>query len=597
MITADDIEEISAQAKDKEEFREILANHFFGLDEPCSVSIGVNLGDRKVSDVVKALRSEGINAAGYYNPKVQDLDCFVVDGTGIKTPYFAPKDALKATVDVVNVLAKNDMSVRGYALPITKNSMTYARAFEKRAVIEVAEEKSAEDNFIRAQLKKVQNMPKIDVEQVELGNVDKRFLFRGGMLGNQPYGVVSSRRARDVGYASPSLKVARDYADGTFSLGVSYNPVDQKHYGFIYAYAAAEDQKYFDVYGIENRGKYPVKNGQSNPYYETPLFEHRNPLMGVFLKYGDDVVQIADRKGYFSEEWKKFANLHTVYSSNEKNDFMVERANKLKSDLQVVSYHKIDGNSEDERTLSEKEQLQCYAFSSNIMYNEETQRYAVKNLQAQNVVLPKVFSWVDFVNDVKLENVSFAKAGKILDLSQCKGDVILQNCDLSGFESVAFPKECQRLFLGNVKLPEKMSVLDLSDLRCQKSLVMQNQDLSNLKGVVMPQNPPAQIHFWGENKLPEIVIGIGGISAQEVENSLNFEKTNRVVSVDKDFVNHVPGTLKNETVYRQSQELYSLWHKAREDSVEGKALSNKNVSANTGNIGIMYASLKSREAR
>lgn len=117
------MEDVISRSNGKEKLKAIFSDHFDGLTAPVSVSLGVYPNGQNVGDIVNMLRSNGINAAPYYDERVKDdLGCFVVDGTGIRSPFLTPEDAVKATADVVEIMNQNGIPT-SRALPVSRKNL------------------------------------------------------------------------------------------------------------------------------------------------------------------------------------------------------------------------------------------------------------------------------------------------------------------------------------------------------------------------------------------------------------------------------------------------------------------------------------------
>lgn len=517
MSRRDFIDSVIMQAENPDEFSEILSNHFDALANNAVVSLGINLNGKKVEDVVNALRVEGIDAVPYYSEKVENSDCFVVDESGIRTPYFSADDCLVCVKDMYNALHKNGIDIRGYALPLCEENLT--RCVRPRAdrQIDVIQGNSNIRAFITHQFEEFAKADKIDLKAK---SNEKGVLYRGGTLGNQPYAITTSRCARSVCYATPDINIASKYADGGFSLDIGYLPIDGKKYGFIYEFKSDEAYKRYPEYGIEHR-----KELQSNQeMHETPIFPHRNPLKSVYLQYGKDIVQIADEKGYVSEDWKKFAELHGVLSANEKNDRMVKRANKLKDALDrgedvSVSYVKKTGLANEDVNNS---RLDGYVFGDNIKDGGRE----IKDANITAVSLPKDFENVRFSGNLILDNVDGLKSKK-LDLSKCTGIIKLSNLDLRHCDELILPEKCDVLVLHNVQLPQNQKYLGVKEC---KNFVLFDQDLSGLEKLKFPK-VENNIRFWGHNRMPELVdvSGVLNLTDLNEKKNLDFSKTQNLI--------------------------------------------------------------------
>ena len=123
MSNRDYIEHLIEESNNKDELRGVFSDHFDNVTKPLSVSLGLYLEGNDVQDVVRALRENGIDAVPYYAPEVKDnLNCFVVDGTGIRTPILNPEDAIKATADMFEIMKQNNI-LTSRALPVSQENL------------------------------------------------------------------------------------------------------------------------------------------------------------------------------------------------------------------------------------------------------------------------------------------------------------------------------------------------------------------------------------------------------------------------------------------------------------------------------------------
>ncbi len=521
---------------DSKEFQEIISNHFENLKDPVVISIGIN-PNTKVEDVVNTLQQAGMKAVPYYSDKAIDDTCFIVDDTGIRSPYVSADDSLLVVKDIYNALKAKGIPIRGYALPMNAENLTRCITPKDDRQIDIICGNQEIKDFIYRQLNLVKETPKIDIK-AKADN--KTSLYRGGTLGNQPYAITGSRCARNVCYATPDIMIASKYADGGFSTGVGYLPIDGKKYGFIYEFETDGKYKKYSEYGIEHRKE--MEAGEE--IHETPIFPHKNPLKAIYLQYGEDVIQIADKKGYFSNDWERFAQLHEVYSQNEKNNIMINRINNLKEDINagrecVVPYSQqtIENNEiYINKTQADIEILEHFIFRQNI-----SDDLHIKNANLSSINLPNVFNKVEFEGNLTLKNISGLKH-RVLDLSKCNGDIFLENIDLSECDNLILPKQCNRLCLSNVKLPQNVKSLDIE--KCN-DFILFNQDLSSIEKIKFPR-VNNKIRFWGRNIMPQTV-DISNISviteAKEKEN-LDFSKTEKLITKDSFWIHEKVEILK-----------------------------------------------------
>ncbi len=556
------VENILAQSSDAVELKNIISNHFNELNEDCMLSIGLE-EKQKVSDVVNALRKKGINAVGYYNNGAEALDTFVVDGSGIRSPFLSPQDALQASADIYEILKAEGIKFKGHVLPQTKENFVFCghqTSKNDTKEINVAENYSqlndennqtAIEYLIETQLKTVKDMPLVSVEEMEQNNANRQFLYRGGTLGAQPYAVISSRRGRDVCYSSPSFEVASDYATGVYSVGVSYKPVDGKKYGFIYEYETAKDQKYYGMYGIERGKSNPLLNKENGveggDKYETPVMPHRNKLRNIYLQYGDDddkrIVKIAENGKYVSENWENFAKAHEVVSTVEPNDMLIKRLNLLKKKLLNNESATVKYSKEKKlQPLDESIKFENLVQKQNVFELNGEQYIRNLSLQLMNLdssIEKKSLSGDILLNSVNLDNV------KKLDLSKCKGNITLKDCDLSSVEEIVFPQQCNYIYFSGNKISSKLKSLDFSNTK-MNSFVLENQDASSIDSFKFPSQTSTQYHLFGLNRMSKKV-DLGGLPKSVFSANFDFSSTKEILPKKH------PISLKNKIAVLRNQ--------------------------------------------
>lgn len=492
------INDIVSQSADAQTMSEVFSDHFDHIAHPVSVSLGLVLKDKNIEDVVDILRNDGINAVAFYNPKVKDdMSCFVVDGSGVRSPILSPEDAIKATADLFEIMNRHHIET-SRALPVSRESMIPAisTAYHNKLIDVTANNPSERnlDEFLSSQLEHALQMPSAELK-------NNGSLYRGGTLGDAPYAITPHQRRRDGAYASNDVNTALEYADGKKGNGFSFPEIDVKGhgkaaYGFLYEFAECDGQRFYGMAEIENpHGAEECKGRAENrPDYETLIVPDRNPLKAVYLKAGDKTVQIADEKGYFSEDWKKFAHIHTPYNTNEKNDFMVEHTNRQIADFPVTKYERKNAPLEKDATELSFEGL---IFGKDIEKNQDG-GYVINNANLSSMV-PKNMGRAQFTGDFMLNNCVVPSEADKLDLSRCSGFVGISCSDLSSVKNITAPASCNVFFLENVKLAEG-STLDLSRLKCNR-IVFRDQDLSKLKELKLPEG--VDIQYKGNTTLPE----------------------------------------------------------------------------------------------
>ena len=89
------------------------------------------LNREHIQNLVNSLREVGIDAVSYMDKEASNPSKFVVNSEGIQTPFLSPKDALKATVLIEDIVCKRkDMHLSGHANLLSNNSILYTT--EKR---------------------------------------------------------------------------------------------------------------------------------------------------------------------------------------------------------------------------------------------------------------------------------------------------------------------------------------------------------------------------------------------------------------------------------------------------------------------------------
>ncbi len=482
------IEDVIGRSADKEKLRAVFSDHFDDLSAPVSVSLGLYSNEKNVGDIVKLLRSNGIDAVPYYDKRVKDdLGCFVVDGTGIRSPFLNPKDAVKATADICEIMNADGIST-SRALPVSRQNLIPAvdHTYDGQ-IIDIARNNPNErdvDLFLAERLNSASN----EMQAVSPVSVKGR-LYRGATLGDKPYALTFHRRPRDAAYATKDFAMAATYADGEKGAGFKYKKVNGKAYGFIYEFKEREGQQYYGMAGVEKPegSEECVGHPDNRPDYETLVFPDRNPLTAVYLNVGGKVVQIADANGYISKDWEKFAKLHTPYNVSEKNDYMVERMNRQISEPYAASYERKSA-ALDNDAVSLTPDLYGLAFGRSVKELREADKkynYEINNANFSAVTLPEETPSVRFTGDLFLTGCSAPKEMKTLDLSDCTGIIGLTACDLTNVDKFIFPKKCNVLFLSNVKLPEGCT-LDFGKMKCN-GLTFENQDLSGVGKLIEPE--------------------------------------------------------------------------------------------------------------
>jgi len=367
MLTKDDIDNEILKTSHQDEIRHSLSNYFEGLDEPVAVVIGINeKGCRDCDDaaninkMVTLLRQNGIDAVSFLDEEAVKPDKFVVNSQGVLFPFMSPQDALKATVEIENLMLDNGLKLVGHANPLTSKAILYPApkgiSYDKKVDLEFAhpnkdlfhqiEAHNGGDykNFIAERVKfAYENSFKIDINQRSLENVAQgvNSLFRGATLGGNPYAVVSESNSRKVAHSSPALSVCVGFSgkgstQSTRGGGVYEGTSDGLYYGFVYEFESMGDEQiYYQNVGLET-GWHSKKLEESNKswsshdgdIYETPVLPHHNKLKAIYLHVdhsnvgisGEDGSDVAlhrfyaiplDENGQIKDQkWQDFLELH-----------------------------------------------------------------------------------------------------------------------------------------------------------------------------------------------------------------------------------------------------------------------------------------------
>ncbi len=190
-LTQEAIDEIISHSRYSEKLKPYINNHFLGLDRPTSVSIGITTKDSQtiskdatekkfsnedVSALQKIYKSQGIDIVDTSSEACSDPNKFIIDQSGIQTPFLSPEEALRATVDIYDIQKQSGVSEVGFILPKTKGSLCKSSNFTGR-VIDINDEIKnnpqsqkmlndrgiSADEFIAKQLEESQQLPSIDV--------------------------------------------------------------------------------------------------------------------------------------------------------------------------------------------------------------------------------------------------------------------------------------------------------------------------------------------------------------------------------------------------------------------------------------------------
>lgn len=509
---------ISSNKEYEEELKKVLSDHFDEIKQPVSVSLGLHLNGQTVEDVVNLLRKNGINALPYYDEKVKDdLSCFVVDGTGIRSPFFEnPRDAKDAASDMFMIMKQNNIET-SRALPITRDNLIQAvtQAYTDD-VIDIAKNNPNEENVdatIEEYLKYAsKNMPAIQIPDEKSKDFSsEEYIYRGVFLGDKPYAITFNRRYRDCAYGTNRLSEAVKYSKAAnLGKGLQYKEINGMSYGFVYEFEQQKGQAFYDMAGTERPFTSPEEKQTANhpdyrEDYETIILEDRNPLSAIYLRVNDNLIQIADKNGYFSRDgmdWEKFARLHTPQNTGEKNDYLVERMNRQIEQFPTFKYSKksrnLSGMFKSQLPLEEyKDDLNIYGLTFMDKTRKTPTGIELENASLDSLKISQSISNVHFTGNLSLDNCTLSPELDALDISDCKGNICMSNMQ---YISIKPPKECKSFSLSCVTFPPG-DVLDLSEMKC-KTLTLEEVDLSAFKSVIFPKEME-ELKFKYNVKLPE----------------------------------------------------------------------------------------------
>ncbi|MBR1825473.1 MAG: hypothetical protein IJ770_02695 [Alphaproteobacteria bacterium] len=493
-----DIKEILNKAENREELKTVLSDHFDTIKQPVSVSLGLHLRGQTVEDVVNLLRKDGINAVPYYDEKVKDnLSYFVVDGTGIRSPFMSPEDAVKATADMAQIMLSNQIET-SRAMPITRASLVPAVSEKYTGnVIDIAKNNPSIPNvkeILSEYLKyAAEKMPAIEVpSQKSNDSIYSGRLFADG------YALTPHRRYRDCVYGTNMLSEALTYSQSANKGGLHLEEVDGHSYGFIIETKQHQGQAFYDMAGAERpfasrEERQTAKRKENRDDYETLVLEDRNPEIAKYLRIDDKVVQIADENGFFNNDgidWEKFASLHKPRNTNEPNDYLVARVNKQIEEFPVFAYEKQNNLGEYQPTAD----IKGYAYRE--LIRENADGYEISNASFHSLKLSETLCKTKLSGNIYLINCSVSE-NQTLELAHCNGDISFAHMTYG--RKIHLPEQCEYFSLSCVKLPQ-CDELDLSHTKSQ-NVTLEDSDLTAAKSLKLPQAEELKLRY--DVKMPE----------------------------------------------------------------------------------------------
>ncbi len=520
---------------------------FLGLSEPCSISLEIIDPDERPAPNMDAEslqlspkeKQKIFNILSSHNFDVTlseaDPSKIYISDTGLKLPYLKSDEALAMLSDVVDELKANDINIYGYAHPKVKSS--FVKCVEdtgyyrdnvdsaSHADKSILGNQSFED-FVSKQLKNAENnvISEDDINKYTKENYGKS-IYRGGTTGNNPYAVLSRACTKDFLYGSSDFATAKRYSGELRS----YKPVDGKQYGFLYEYEAAPNQKYYNDYQIENGIKGFDISGASIGC-ETPIYEHRNKLKGIYLNVDGKICKIANENGYLSKDWENFAKLHTLEFTvrnpveRDRQNALLELAakNETANSYTKRNYHiqQISPEDYNDKYISKKHDYLPSVLLTGTVNQDILDKFS-DNVILRNAALENVNSYdgtlsgdIHLKDHVSLETLKLKnahlKSDKPLDVKDiyASGKISLDNMEFTNNVDV----------IGNY--------CEISD-----SYLPKNVNLENVKNLTIS----GKTHFSEGCKLPDNVT----FDNADIKGNINLENVNMILKGDVTFDKNV----------------------------------------------------------
>lgn len=432
-LTKEDIDAVIAQTENQDEIRHFIApTHYFeNLDEPVAVAIGVTKSGARgaieaanVNNIVEILRRNGIDAVSMLDKEAIDPAKFVVNESGVLTPFMKPEDALKATALICDICLNSDQHLNGYANLQTKETLLYSasvNALDERRNIDIQkghphpekfEEISTKYNqdaatFIDGMVQEaVYNSEQINPRGDFLKNYAEGYehVWRGATLGGKPYAAIFPSNDRKVAYASPNLKISYGYSGcvpTTSGAGGAQYPETKSglHYGFLYKFKTLGDkQRYHPDMGLQSAtgGHYidenikQVNTPDSHEDFETGILPHCNQLEAIYLHVRTIYDLDEDNVGIYKIEldnngkakdprWQDFLDLHEPTDSSVRGN-IAERQDSQKKEQDANPHNayafelqdNLPEKNYEHENFTSLDYLKTIAFKSQIIKNKDS---------------------------------------------------------------------------------------------------------------------------------------------------------------------------------------------------------------------------------
>lgn len=411
----EDVEKIVSETKHPTEINHIFSNYWENLDEPCTVAIPVCTQEDKnktnpqiINQVVSTLRKNGIDAVSMFDEEAIRTDKFVVNDTGILTPFMSPQEALKATAFICDTCLEAGLEIGGHSNLLTNDSLLYTansipgNFWDKTLNVaetsqhsqkykEILERRGNISDFINQMVSEAKsNSQTINEVEDYRDNLKNGYnhIWRGATSGGKPFGVISKNNNRKVAYGTPNLTVASVYTGCLESMsgkgGATYQTTsDGYNYGFLYEYQSmGDEQVYYPDSGLQ-KAENGIAGGTKEDYeqkgiavynsdYETPILPHRNKLQAIYLHVGrkglngeeigttydrgiDQVykIEIDENGKAVDPRWQDFLDLHEPYDASVYG-FLAERQDnqKKEQDANPLNHHDFNIKKTDEKSFA-----------------------------------------------------------------------------------------------------------------------------------------------------------------------------------------------------------------------------------------------------
>lgn len=124
-LSEDYIEQQVQSSKYPEDVRRSIRRFYEELERPAAPIVGFATSEDTAEKLLTKLNERGLEAVSDKDAKAVDPNVFVVTRSGVQSPFFAPEDALKANIMMIEAI--NDSGGRAYlSNPLTRESLVPA---------------------------------------------------------------------------------------------------------------------------------------------------------------------------------------------------------------------------------------------------------------------------------------------------------------------------------------------------------------------------------------------------------------------------------------------------------------------------------------